>query len=253
FSKRVNAFLSDKESGKILEVKIADKKYELKATDSHGFVYQEIRIDKAVIEKHAVNNFVQITLMNKGGKELSTKVKLVPDKGTTIISDIDDTVKISNVTSKKKLMQSTFMKAFTFVDGMAKAYRESAYEVQFVSSSPYQLYPELCAAFDTEKFPWAQFHMKKVRLTNSSLFDLFKKGTESKPVQIEAIIKRWPNRQYILIGDDGEQDPEVYAGIKEKYPKKIIGIYIRTVSNRKLPDGMSAFKNGKELQKLLKR
>ena len=47
---------------------------------------------------------------------------------------------------------------------------------------------------------------------------------------IEAILQAFPDVQFMLIGDDGERDPEVYAEIARRYPQQISGIWIRRVS-----------------------
>jgi phosphatidate phosphatase APP1 len=63
------------------------------------------------------------------------------------------------------------------------------------------------------------------------LLDLFKKGTETKPKAIEEILNTYPGRQFFLVGDSGEQDPEVYAQIAQKYPDQISKIFIRNVTD----------------------
>jgi len=72
-------------------------------------------------------------------------------------------------------------------------------------------------------------NLKLVRFRDSTFFNLFKKGTETKPQQIEPILQRYPQREFILIGDNGEQDPEVYGDIARRYPDQIKQIMIRNV------------------------
>jgi phosphatidate phosphatase APP1 len=103
--------------------------------------------------------------------------------------------------------------------------------IHFVSSTPWQLYTDLSEFAENSGFPWASFSLKSVRFRDETLFNLFKKGTETKPLQIEPILRAYPNRRFILIGDSGEEDPEVYAGIFKKYPSQIIRVYIRSVNN----------------------
>ena len=59
---------------------------------------------------------------------------------------------------------------------------------------------------------------------------MFASSLETKPPQIIAIIKRYPERKFILIGDSGEKDPEVYAQIQQQFPQQIIKILIRNVT-----------------------
>ena len=56
------------------------------------------------------------------------------------------------------------------------------------------------------------------------------KVTQTKPAQIEPILKSFPRRRFVLIGDSGQHDPEVYAAMIKKYPGQIEHIYIRNVT-----------------------
>ncbi len=116
---------------------------------------------------------------------------------------------------------------------MAALYREWSTDdtgFHFVSSSPWQLYDPLREFLDRDGFPWASFSLKPVRFRDETLIDLFKKGTETKPAAIEKILDRYPDREFVLVGDSGEQDPEVYADLLRNRPDQILKIYIRNVT-----------------------
>jgi phosphatidate phosphatase APP1 len=100
----------------------------------------------------------------------------------------------------------------------------------FVSSSPWQLYEPLREFLDDAGFPPAGINLKAVRFRDETLFDLFKKGTETKPGIIEGILETYSGRQFILVGDSGEQDPEVYAELIRNYPDQVLKVYIRNVT-----------------------
>jgi phosphatidate phosphatase APP1 len=58
----------------------------------------------------------------------------------------------------------------------------------------------------------------------------FLKGSEGHKVgELEALFKRFPKRTFILIGDSGEADPEVYGRVARNFPASIRHIYIRKV------------------------
>ncbi len=42
---------------------------------------------------------------------------------------------------------------------------------------------------------------------------------------------RFPKRRFILIGDSGEKDPEVYREIQRRFPAQVQEIMIRDVTN----------------------
>ena len=116
---------------------------------------------------------------------------------------------------------------------MADLYRRWSGEgvaFHYVSSSPWQLYEPLDEFLAGSGFPWSTFSLKPVRFRDETLLDLFKKGTETKPRAIEAILDRYPARQFVLVGDSGEQDPEVYAAMMRRRPDQIAKVYIRNVT-----------------------
>jgi len=156
----------------------------------------------------------------------------VSNKGLSIISDIDDTVKISYVTQRKELLKATFFDDFKAVEDMSKLYRQwraKGASLHFVSSSPWQLHEPLEKFLIGNAFPSASMSLKDIRFRDETLLNLFKSGTETKPTAIRNIIDKYPKRRFILVGDSGEQDPEVYAQIAQEYPDQIEKIFIRNI------------------------
>ena len=99
-----------------------------------------------------------------------------------------------------------------------------------MSSSPYQLYVPLSAFARKASFPEATFHLKRFRLKDSSFWQLFADPLKTKPKVIEPIFAYYPKRRFVLVGDSGEKDPEVYGALARKYPDRVLRIYIRDVT-----------------------
>jgi len=162
--------------------------------------------------------------------------RLLGPAGLSVISDIDDTVKISKVGDTKELLRRSFLEEFAAVPGMARLYRAWAAErgaaFHYVSSSPWQLYEELASFFDRTGFPEAAaLHLKSVRLKERrSLLGLLADPTKSKIRAIEGILGRYPRRDFVLVGDTGERDPEVYGEIARRHPGRIVRIFLRDVT-----------------------
>ena len=57
----------------------------------------------------------------------------------------------------------------------------------------------------------------------------FRSSLEYKVKTVSRLLERYPHRQFILIGDSGERDPEVYLQIAKKYPQQVGVILIREV------------------------
>lgn len=235
FSRRLNLLLADNERGKRIVVRLAGSNYELPESAENGHFKKTIVIPAAEAAKRSQSGFVHYTAVtgDAEAREFSGTVRLLKPDGFSIISDIDDTVKVSNVTDRRALLEHTFLLDFVAAPGMAELYREWSGEgtgLHFVSSSPWQLYEPLGEFLDRHGFPWATFSLKSVRFRDDTLLDLFKKGTETKPAAIKEILDRYPGRQFILVGDSGEQDPEVYASLLRERPDQVVKIYIRNVT-----------------------
>ena len=239
FDRRVNLLLVDNERGKRIEIKIGEQTYLLNAAQPNGHFMDELRLTRAEVEAlpgAGVIDF-EVCLAARDRRSFRGRALLWKAEGVTVLSDLDDTVKISVVSDRRKLMENTFFLEFQPVPGMAQQYQEwaqSGADFQFVSSSPWQLYEPLNEFLVKSGFPEAALSLKSIRLKDRTILNLFKKGTETKPVPIEALMWRFPLRQFILVGDSGEQDPEVYAEIYRKYPKQVRAIYIRDVSGANL-------------------
>ena len=235
YSRRVNLLLADSERGKRIVVRIAGSSHVLPASAENGHFEKTIVITAADAARYAENGLIEYTAVTRDteSRKFAGAVRLLQPDGVSIISDIDDTVKVSNVRHRKSLLEHTFLLDFVAAPGMAELYREWSTGdtgFHFVSSSPWQLYEPLNEFLDRDGFPWATFSLKAVRFRDETLFDLFKEGTETKPRAIEEILDRYPDRIFVLVGDSGEQDPEVYAALLRKRPDQIAKVYIRNVT-----------------------
>lgn len=236
FSRRLNLLVADNERGKTIVVTMAGRDHALAASAENGHFASTIVLSAKDVEQYSSDGFIEYTASSSGARPrtFSGSVKLIDPSGVSVISDIDDTVKISNVGDHRSLLESTFLLDFAAAPGMSELYQgwseDSDVAFHFVSSSPWQLYSPLREFMRDNHFPTATFSLKPVRFRDETLFDLFKKGTETKPPAIEAILDRYKARTFILVGDSGEQDPEVYAAILRERPEQIAKIYIRNVT-----------------------
>jgi len=236
FKERLHWFLVDNESGKKVMIKIIKKYATLEESGNNGHFYGTLKLPLKRISETNKQKLEIIVKLNDPRK-FSGFVHCIPKKGITVISDIDDTVKISNVRNKKELMKNTFLKDFIPAPGMSKLYRKwekHGVFFHYVSSSPWQLFHDIQLFMKNNFFPEAVFHLKNIRLKDTSLLKLFADPVKTKQIQLEKIVKDFPEHKFILVGDSGEKDPEVYGIMTRKYPEKIIGIAIRDVTGDKI-------------------
>ncbi len=246
---RTHWFKVDNERGKRITIKLGNKTHAMKKSTANGhFSTKAQTTETQIMSLLSANNEYPIQfhaqLPKKDKRSFQGDLLLVPRKGLSIISDIDDTIKISNVSDKKELIRNTFLRPFKAAPGMATIYRRwqrtPATVFHYVSASPWQLYPELKDFMDKAGFPRGLFYMKDFRWKDSSFLNLFADPVEYKMNILESILKRYPQRQFILVGDSGEKDPEVYAKLARKYPTQITRILIRKVGENNSDDRFNA-------------
>ncbi len=174
------------------------------------------------------------------------KVKLIEPTGLSVISDIDDTVKVTNIPAGTNVVvRNTFFRDFVAAPSMAVTYQSwKGAAFHYVSGSPWQLYGPLSEFLVSDKvgFPEGTFHMRQVSKnllsgdTWEGLKDLVSDENatfEQKLSQISEIMQRFPERTFILVGDSGERDPEVYREIRRRFSNQVQEIIIRDVVNDK--------------------
>jgi phosphatidate phosphatase APP1 len=236
FRERAGWFLVDNERGKRLQVTLTEGSEHLGPTGPDGFLNAELRLQRRAAAEESTSFWLGYAAVLPAGDDrvFRGEALFVAPEGLSVVSDIDDTIKISQVTDKKALLANTFLKPFEAVPEMAPVYRrlaEAGAVFHYVSSSPWQLFPSLKHFMQTSAFPRGSFHLRKFRLKDDSLFNLFKSSRVTKPPVIEGLLAAYPKRAFILIGDSGEEDPEIYGEIARNHPGRIRHIYIRRATS----------------------
>ncbi|NUO79935.1 App1 family protein [candidate division KSB1 bacterium] len=174
------------------------------------------------------------------------RVRLLAPHGLSVISDIDDTIKVTGILKGvKTIVRNTFFEDFVAVPEMAKRYRQfDAAAFHYVSGGPWQLYRPLAEFLihGAGGFPEGSFHMKSLRKNIFSMDtweDLQELAGgdatfEQKMEQISTIMMRFPERKFVLIGDSGEKDPEIYREIQMRFPQQVREICIRDLNRERL-------------------
>lgn len=166
----------------------------------------------------------------------------IPDARATfmIISDIDDTILQSKVTRAWQMMQHTFLKnahsRLPFV-GVAQLYRaltqsaEVTRPIFYVSSSPWNLYPMLTRFMELNAIPQGALNLRDWGISDEEFLPTAHKNYKLEA--LERIMDCYPKMPVLLLGDNGQQDPEIYQQLVQRYPDRVLGIYIREVSQKK--------------------
>jgi phosphatidate phosphatase APP1 len=114
----------------------------------------------------------------------------------------------------------------------------------YLSGMPDQLYTLTQEFIDTNNFPDGSFHMRHFGWAVASIFNfLHSEATFNHKISYLRFFLSNTIRDYVLIGDSGEKDPEVYGTITREYPERIRAIFIRAIKGEKFDDQrfLSAF------------
>jgi len=231
-------------------------------TTPNGVIETEVRVPARRLApllegKAGDGRWLKVTATAGGGEgQGSGAVRFLADAGLSVVSDIDDTVKVTEIPAgRRTVLRNTFLREFRAAEGMRERYLKFIEEAgpsadvcfHYVSGSPWQLY-ELLARFliEDERFPAGTFHMKNLRknLLEPGALDSIKAFAlggdlatlDQKVRQITQLMLNLPGRRFLLVGDSGERDPEVYRAIRELFPAQVQKVFIRDVLADRLAD-----------------
>lgn len=212
---------------------VAGRAFQVK-TDEEGYFSQAVAGMPALAPGwHTVRGQV-------GDVAADGRLLVVPAENTVgVISDLDDTLLVTEVNSKRALLTNTFLKSprqRQAVAGAAQFIRTvaarnpqpAAAPVIYLSASPRQLQANILDFLDHNGFPPGVLLTKRV--TNDRTSDPLADQVAYKSAKLEEIFARLPHVRFVLMGDDGERDPEIYQQLREKYPLRVERILIRRVN-----------------------
>lgn len=228
------------------------KAYEFTESASDGIVKLDLVLTddqaKRLLEQQkSPNGWLTYRAVSKDHTGLGRVRLIEPDpNGLSLISDIDDTIKVTDIPAgKDTVLRNTFCLDFksVAVPDMAAAYKELGdIPVHYVSGGPEQMFGPLYDFLITgpSAFPEGTFHLKffsghpslesantLMQFLGSSLGVTY----NHKLNEITELMNRFPQRKFILVGDSGEIDPEVYSEIRKRRPAQVQEIRIRDLIN----------------------
>jgi phosphatidate phosphatase APP1 len=153
-----------------------------------------------------------------------------------VISDMDDTVlqsEITNFLRAARLMLLENARTRLPFPGVAAFYRAlergkagaARNPIFYVSSSPWNLHDVIADFLDSQEIPMGPMLLRDWDIGRDLL-----RTHEYKLAQIREIVTTYPKLPFILVGDSGQEDPEIYGTIVREFPGRILAIYIRNVS-----------------------
>ena len=219
-------FLVDNERGKRLPITVGGTQVVLPRTGTDGHAQLWVRLAAG-----GDDGWVDMETRARDGRRFRALVQLVPRTGVTVVSDVDDTIKVTEVLAgKRRVLERTFLEPFEEVPGMAARYRDwrdDGAVFHYVSASPWHLYPELSRFMSRRKFPTGTLHLRSFRVKDERRWNLLASPRRHKLREITRLMARYPGRRFVLVGDTGESDPEVYGELARAHPAQVAAIAIR--------------------------
>jgi len=175
---------------------------------------------------------VELELLEAASIKATARV-LVPSKRARfgVISDIDDTIVSTQVANRLRMILTVALsnartrKPFLGVAAFYRALHAGVNPFFYVSKSPWNLYAPLVEYLEVQGLPRGPLMLRDFG---------FRSEKEHKRKAIEAILGTYPKLKFILIGDSGEEDPEIYSAIVHRFAERIRAIYIRSVSAKRV-------------------
>lgn len=235
-------FGSLKIPGALLTVHVGENQFHL-LTDNKGYFHYAGVLPNPLPEGHPTwlpYNVHLLGTLNETFDYHCTGELLLPGPADFgIISDIDDTILKTGLTSLLKLKavyltlaRNAFgRQTFQLVSDFYRALQagpsgHARNPVFYVSNGPWDLYDLLTDFIELNNLPKGPLLLRDFGLRRRSPFTL---PPNHKPESIARILQTFPHLPFVLIGDSGERDTDVYMDIARQFPGRILGIFIRDV------------------------
>jgi phosphatidate phosphatase APP1 len=246
FDERIRAFLVDNLPRKAITVRLGRQQCALTRSTANGHLIDVLTLPAGVVADALAaqrnssvaqplhESWLPFDVIVPAGDSRSFRgaVQMVAEEGLSVISDIDDTIKITHVRDRSALLRQTFLRDFEAVPGMAQVYarwQAAGASFHYVTRSPWQLYPPLADFIAIKGFPAGTYHMRHFRWKNASTLQPDRTGAKKQAV-IDGIMSSLPRRQFVCVGDSGEHDPEIYGALARRFSSQVRGIFIRNVT-----------------------
>ena len=224
---------------------VVDSKSVSTPLDKFGYFHIVIEVDNYLIDRlHEVEFYLgdkQIFINKEVGS--SSLIINKDDFNIGVISDIDDTIIVSHSTNNlKKTALVGFKNAFSrkVVSETKELYNfldSKVCQFFYVSNSETNLYLLIKWVLKLNGSPNGPIYLKRIRsyrnIFNNKKRKTFLEKQNHKIGRIETLFDYFPLKEFILIGDSSQNDPEIYKYISIKFPKRVKAVFIRNISNEK--------------------
>jgi phosphatidate phosphatase APP1 len=201
----------------------------------------EVRADRSgyvdcVVEGDLTPGWGAVKLSSEGAEPVEAPVRVVdPNVRFGVVSDIDDTVMVTALPRPLLAAWNTFVldeHARMAVPGMAVLYERlaTAYPgapVLYLSTGAWNVAPALTRFMARHLYPAGPLLLTDWGPTHDRWF---RNGREHKRATLARLADEFPHIRWLLVGDDGQHDQEIYAEFAAAHPDNVAAVAIRRLS-----------------------
>ena len=221
------SFLTAKVPRATVRVQVGDAVHEVPA-DRGGYV-------DVVLPAELEPGWQRVVLSMGGDPVAAPVLVLPPGPGVAMVSDIDDTVMVTALPRPLLAAWNSLVlheHARRAVPGMAELYRRwlranPGAPTFYLSTGAWNVAPAVRRFLERHGYPHGPLLLTDWGPTNTGWF---RSGREHKLATLRRLIRELPDTRFVLVGDDGQHDPAIYAEIAAEHPDRVAFIAIRELS-----------------------
>jgi len=177
---------------------------------------------------------VRLSMKNADDAEAPVRI-LDPSVRFGVVSDIDDTVMVTALPRPLLAAWNTFVldeHARMAVPGMAVLYERlvnarPGAPVFYLSTGAWNVAPALTRFLSRHLYPAGPLLLTNWGPTTDRWF---RSGREHKKATLVRLAQEFPDVRWLLVGDDGQHDEEIYAEFAHAHPEHVAAVAIRHLS-----------------------
>jgi len=178
----------------------------------------------------------QATLQVEGSEQVEAPIWIVgTDVHFGIISDVDDTVMVTALPRPFVAFWNTFVldeHARSPTPGMSVLYERlvrahPGAPVIYLSTGAWNVAPTLTRFLSRNLYPAGPLLLTDWGPTHDRWF---RSGREHKEHNLRRLADEFPHVRWLLVGDDGQHDEELYARFAAEHPERVAAVAIRRLS-----------------------
>ncbi len=234
------SFATAQVAGAEVRVQVGDVEHRV-VTDRGGYL-------DVLLESDLPPGWHRLRVTTADGAQAHAPVLVVdPAVRVGLVSDIDDTVMVTRLPRPLVAAWNVLVRhenAREPVPGMSDLYaelgrRNPGMPVVYLSTGAWNAAPAIARFLRRNRYPAGPLLLTDWGPTNSGWF---RSGRAHKVAQLRRLVRELPDVQWILVGDDGQRDPEIYAGAVQHHPEHVRAVLIRqlTFSEHVLAHGLPA-------------